>query len=118
MSYDKDNIFAKILREEIPCDKIYEDDFVIAFDDIYPKAKVHFLVIPKGEYTDMADFTARASSDEIAALFKAVGNVACIKGLNDGYRIISNCGVNSGQEVPHLHIHVLGGEKLSAMVGK
>jgi len=117
MSYDPQNIFAKILTGAIPCDKVYEDDHVLAFRDLHPQAPTHILVIPKGAYTDMDDFTANASPEEIAALFKAAGKIAREEGVAEtGYRIISNCGVNSGQEVPHLHIHILGGRKLGRMV--
>ena len=117
MTYDSNNIFAKILRGEIPCQKIYEDDHVLAFPDITPKAPVHILVVPKGAYKDMDDFTARASADEIAALFRALGKIARDKGVDKtGYRVISNCGLNGGQEVPHLHLHLLGGRVLGKMV--
>lgn len=117
MAYDPENIFAKILRAEIPCDKVYENDHVLAFHDIQPQAPVHILVIPKGAYTDMDDFTAHATAEEISALFQAVGHVAREKGVEaSGYRIISNCGDHGGQEVPHLHIHVLGGHRLGRMV--
>ncbi len=117
MAYDPDNIFAKILRGDIPCDKVYENDHVLAFRDINPQAPTHILVIPKGAYSDADDFTARASQEEIAAFFKAVGDVARQEGIADqGYRIISNCGHNGGQEVPHLHIHILGGRRLGRMV--
>ena len=113
MAYDTSNVFAKILRGEIPCKKVYEDGHVLAFPDIAPKAPVHILVIPKGAYTDMDDFTARASADEIAALFKALGQIARDNGIDQtGYRVISNCGVHGGQEVPHLHLHLLGGKRL------
>lgn len=117
MSYDPDNIFAKILRGEIPCDKVYEDEYVLAFRDIHPQAPTHILVIPKGAYTDMDDFTARATPEEISAFLKAAGHIAREEGVAEtGYRMISNCGLNSGQEVPHLHIHILGGRKLGRMV--
>lgn len=117
MSYDSNNIFAKILRSDIPCKKIYEDEHVLAFHDIHPQAPVHILVLPKGAYRDMSDFTARASEQEIAALFRALGKIAKDAGLEDGgYRVISNCGANGGQEVPHLHLHLLGGRKLGRMV--
>ena len=119
MTYDTNNIFAKILRGEIPCQKIYEDDHVLAFPDIAPKAPVHILVIPKGAYQDMNDFTSKASAEEIAALFRALGKIARDKGLEKtGYRVISNCGLNGGQEVPHLHLHLLGGRHLGRMVEK
>lgn len=117
MAYDPNNIFAKILRGDIPCKKIYDDEHVLAFHDLYPKAPVHILVIPKGAYADMDDFTTRASADEIAALFKALGQIARDNGIDKtGYRVISNCGVHGGQEVPHLHLHLLGGKKLGRMV--
>jgi|TARA_R110002124_G_scaffold228664_3_gene393995 diadenosine tetraphosphate (Ap4A) HIT family hydrolase len=117
MSYDPNNIFAKILKGDIPCDKVYEDDHVLAFRDLHPQAPTHILVIPKTAYTDMDDFTANASAEEITAFFKAVGQIARTEGVAEsGYRIISNCGINSGQEVPHLHIHILGGRKLGRMV--
>ena len=117
MSYDPNNIFAKILKGDIPCDKVYEDDHVLAFRDLHPQAPTHILLIPKGAYTDMDDFTANASAEEIAAFLKAAGHVARAEGVAEtGYRVISNCGVHSGQEVPHLHIHILGGRKLGRMV--
>lgn len=117
MAYDPNNIFAKILRAEIPCKKAYEDDHVLAFHDIQPQAPVHILVIPKGAYTCMDDFTAKASTEEIAALFKALGQIARDEGLAEGgYRVISNCGANGGQEVPHLHLHLVGGHPLGRML--
>ena len=117
MAYDPNNIFAKILRAEIPCKKVYEDDHVLAFHDVQPQAPVHILVIPKGAYKDMDDFTAKASAEEIAALFKALGQIARDNGLADGgYRVISNCGADGGQEVPHLHLHLVGGQPLGRML--
>ena len=117
MPYDPQNIFAKILRGEIPCQKVYEDDHVLAFHDIHPQAKVHILVIPKGPYTDMTDFSQNASQGEIAALFRAVGEIAKEQNLtSSGYRILSNIGLNGGQEVPHLHIHLFGGQVLGPML--
>ncbi|MBM3597127.1 MAG: histidine triad nucleotide-binding protein [Alphaproteobacteria bacterium] len=117
-AYDPTNIFARILRGELPCKKVYEDDHVLAFEDIRPLLPVHVLVIPKGAYVGMNDFTATASGDEIAALYRAVGEVARLKGVADsGYRIIVNNGVDGHQEVPHLHVHVLGGRKVGRMVG-
>lgn len=117
MAYDRDNIFARILRGEIPCDKVYEDDHALAFHDINPQAPVHVLVIPKGEYVSMADFTASASEAEIAGFFRAVGKVADQLGLvGEGYRILANHGPNSHQEVAHLHVHIFGGRKLGPML--
>ena len=119
ISYDSNNIFAKILRGEIPCTKVFEDEFALAFPDIRPLAPLHVLVIPKGAYRDMDDFTLRATTAEIAGYFKAVGEVARIIGApKDGYRLISNKGANAHQEVPHLHVHVLGGRALGAMLEK
>ncbi|MFH1157288.1 MAG: histidine triad nucleotide-binding protein [Pseudomonadota bacterium] len=117
MAYDPNNIFAKILRGEIPCKKVYEDDHVLAFHDIYPKAPMHILVVPKGAYADLDDFTKRAGSEEIAALFRAFGQIARDNKLDQaGYRMISNNGRDGGQEVPHLHLHLLGGRELGRMV--
>ncbi len=111
--YDKNNVFALILRGEIPTNKIYEDDFAIAFPDLHPKAPTHVLVIPKGEYTDFSDFTTHASAKETAGFFAAVGKVAEQLGVvESGYRLVMNTGKNSGQEVPHLHVHILAGKKL------
>ena len=117
MTYDSENIFAKILRGEIPCNKVYEDDFALAFHDINPQAPIHILVIPKGDYVSMADFTASASTDLIAGFFRAVGHVAREAGLEQpGYRILANAGDDAHQEVPHLHIHIFGGKKLGPML--
>ena len=117
MNYDKNNIFAKILRDEIPCDKIYEDDFAIAFHDINPQASIHVLVIPKGEYVSISDFTAFAPNELIAGFFKAVGTVSKQLELHDkGYRILANIGDDGGQEVPHLHVHIFGGKQLGRML--
>ena len=123
MSYDTNNIFAKILRKEIPCDKIYENDHVLAFKDINPQAKIHVLVIPKGAYINMDDFSQNAKNDEIIALIRALGEVTKIIGLSSysegkGYRYIGNNGSDGGQEVPHLHFHIIGGEPLGRMVSK
>ena len=123
MSYDTNNIFAKILRREIPCDKIYENDHVLAFKDINPQAKIHVLVIPKGAYVNMDDFSQNAKNDEIVALTRALGEVTKIVGLSSysegkGYRYIGNNGPDGGQEVPHLHFHIIGGEPLGRMVSK
>lgn len=111
--YDANNVFAKILRGEIPCNKIYEDEKVLAFYDINPKAKVHALVITKGMYTNFQDFLEHSSDKEITDFFRAIVRVVNMLGLKeDGYRIVMNTGKNSGQEVPHLHAHILGGEAL------
>lgn len=117
MDYDPQNIFARILRGEIPCKKIYETKHVLAFHDIAPQARVHALVIPKGAYVSLADFTAKASAEEIAELMRAVGEVAKILGVTEsGYRCLSNCGRDAHQEVPHLHFHIFGGGKLGPMI--
>jgi histidine triad (HIT) family protein len=117
MAYDPNNIFARILRGEIPSKRIYEDSHVLAFHDIHPQAKVHALVIPKGAYVSMADFTARATDAEIAGFIRAVGKVARDLGLEDsGYRILANHGPDSHQEVPHLHVHIFGGQRLGRMI--
>ncbi len=117
MAYDADNIFARILRGEIPCDKVYEDEHVLAFNDISPKCPVHVLVIPKGEYVSFDDFSAKASEAEIAAFTRAVGEIARAAGVADaGYRLIANAGANGGQEVPHYHVHILGGGPVGPMV--
>jgi len=116
-AYDSNNIFAKILRGDIPCKKIYEDDTVLAFHDISPQAPSHILVLPKGAYVDMDDFTAKASDAEITGLFRALGKIAREAGLAEGgYRVISNIGLDGGQEVPHLHLHLVGGRKLGRML--
>lgn len=117
-SYDDNNIFAKILRKEIPCKPVYEDEHVLAFPDIAPKARVHILVIPKGKYMSVADFGAQASPAEITAFWRAVSKIAHDHGLSEpGFRAIANTGSHGGQEVPHFHVHIVGGEKLGAMIG-
>jgi len=121
MEYNKNNIFAKILRGEIPCKKIYEDEFVLAFHDINPQRKVHALVISKGDYVNLDDFSLKASEKEIVALIKGISTVAKKIGVSDevkggGYRSLVNIGENGGQEVPHLHFHIFGGEKVGKMV--
>lgn len=117
MSYDSDNIFAKILRGEIPCDKIFEDEFALAFHDINPQATVHALVIPKGNYISMVDFTADAPAELITGYMRAVGKVAAELGLvESGYRTLANAGTNAHQEVPHLHTHIFGGKALGPML--
>ncbi len=115
--YDDGNIFARILRGELPCRKVYEDPYALAFDDINPQAPVHVLVIPKGRYVSWADFSANASEAEIAGFVRAVGKVAADLGLVEpGYRLLANVGFNSGQEVPHLHVHIFGGRPLGPML--
>lgn len=117
MAYDDDNIFAKILRGEIPCDKVHETEHALAFRDINPQAPVHVLVIPKGRYVSMDDFSANASDAELADFTRAVGEVARMMGVvENGYRILSNHGRDGHQEVPHLHIHVFGGKNLGRMI--
>jgi histidine triad (HIT) family protein len=117
LPYDPDNVFAKILRGELPCDKVYEDDWALAFHDIAPQAPVHVLVVPKGAYVGWDDFTATASAEEIAGFVRAVGNVAREHGLvAPGYRLLVNLGQNGGQEVPHLHVHLFGGRPLGPMI--
>lgn len=117
--YDDDNIFARILRGELPCSKVYEDEHVLAFNDINPLAPTHILVIPKGAYVSWDDFSERGSAEEIAALVRAVGKIAREAGLVEpGYRLLANVGLNSGQEVPHLHVHVFGGKPLGPMLAR
>lgn len=115
--YDPENIFAKILRGEIPCKKVYEDEWALAFHDIAPQAPIHILVIPKGPYVAWDDFSANASSEEIAGFIRAVGHVAREQGLVEpGYRLLANLGGHGGQEVPHLHVHLFGGKPLGPML--
>ncbi len=110
MAYDDNNIFARILRGEIPCKKVYEDDYVLAFHDIAPAAPIHVLVIPKGKYISIVDFGAKASEEEITVFCRAVSKIANDLGLTDnGFRTIANTGTNGGQEVPHFHVHLVGG---------
>jgi histidine triad (HIT) family protein len=117
--YDDNNVFARILRGELPCRKIFEDEHVLAFDDINPLAPAHILVIPKGAYVSWDDFSARASDAEIAAFVRAVGRIAREAGLvEDGYRILANTGHQSGQEVPHLHVHIFAGRPLGPMLAR
>ena len=119
VSYDENNIFAKILRGDIPCDKVYEDDHVLAFRDLHPQAKTHILVIPKGAYISLADFGANASSEEISGFYRAVAKISQDEGVTEsGFRAIANTGINGGQEVPHFHLHILGGERLGPMLSK
>tara|TARA_Y100001935_G_C16965550_1_gene341531 strand:+ start:53 stop:418 length:366 start_codon:yes stop_codon:yes gene_type:complete len=121
MSYNENNIFAKILKGEIPCKKIYEDKFVLSFYDINPQKKIHALVIPKGKYVDFDDFSENASSEEIIGLFKGINIVAKKLKISvdtgKGYRVLTNVSEHGGQEVPHLHFHLFGGERVGRMVG-
>jgi histidine triad (HIT) family protein len=120
MIYNDSNIFAKILRGEIPSNKIYEDDFVLAFHDINPQKKIHALVIPKGKYIDLDDFSLNASPEEMVGLIKGINIVAKKLGISTevgkGYRALANISEDGGQEVPHLHFHLFGGEKVGKMV--
>ncbi len=117
--YDDTNIFARILRGEIPCRKVFEDEWSLAFHDIAPQAPTHVLVIPKGRYISMADFSARATDAEIAGFIRAVGTVARDLGLEPpGYRLLANIGEHAGQEVPHLHIHLFAGRPLGPMLAR
>jgi len=115
--YDDGNIFAKILRGEIPSTRVYEDEWAIAFEDINPQAEIHTLVVPRGKYVSWDDFSATAPDEEIAGFVRAVGKVARAKGLVEpGYRLLANVGADGGQEVPHLHVHLFGGQKLGRMI--
>ena len=121
MEYDNNNIFAKILRKEIPCKKIYEDKYVLAFHDINPQKKIHAIVIPKGAYINLDDFSSNATEKEISGLIKGIAIVAKKLGVSEalkggGYRSLVNVGKDGGQEVPHLHFHIFGGEKVGKMV--
>ncbi|MGH1399516.1 MAG: histidine triad nucleotide-binding protein [Alphaproteobacteria bacterium] len=119
MAYDDQNIFAKILRAEIPCDEVYRDEYALAFRDITPQAPVHILVIPIGQYVDIADFGTKASADEINGFYRAVSKIANDQGLTEnGFRTIANTGDHGGQEVPYFHLHLLGGQQMGAMVTK
>ena len=119
MAYDPSNVFARILRGEIPARKVYEDEWALAFHDINPLAPVHVLVIPKSPYVSWDDFSEKASDAEIAALTRAVGEVARMVGADaQGYRVLSNVGKRAGQEVPHLHIHIFGGQPLGPMLAR
>ena len=118
-AYDQGNIFARILRGELPCNKVYEDDHVLAFNDINPQAPTHVLVIPKGPYVSWDDFSQSAPAEEIAAFVRAVGAIARDAGLVEhGYRLLANVGADGGQEVPHFHIHIFGGKPLGVMIAR
>ena len=119
LPYDDQNIFAKILRGEIPATRLYEDDYALAFPDINPQSPTHILVIPKGAYVSWDDFSARASDTEITGFVRAVGTVARDAGLvASGYRLLANAGLDSHQEVPHLHVHIFGGRPLGGLIAK
>ncbi|MCK5284051.1 MAG: histidine triad nucleotide-binding protein [Alphaproteobacteria bacterium] len=118
-TYDDDNIFAKILRNELPNDTVYESEYVLAFKDINPQAPVHILVIPKGRYISIDDFGSNATAEEIKGFYEAVSKIVEQENIKqDGYRTITNTGINGGQEVPHFHLHILGGTKIGVMVSK
>jgi diadenosine tetraphosphate (Ap4A) HIT family hydrolase len=117
LPYDDQNVFAKILRGELPCAKVYEDEWTLGFLDIAPLAPVHILVIPKGPYVSWDDFTAKASIEEIAGFVRAIGRIARDENLvAEGYRILANVGRNSAPEIPHLHVHIFGGRPLGPML--
>lgn len=117
LPYDDDNIFARILRGEIPCKKVYEDESALAFHDINPQAPTHILVIPKGRYVSWDDFSTKASDAEIGAFVRAVGHVAREAGMvENGYRLLANIGQDGHQEVPHLHVHIFAGRPLGPML--
>jgi len=117
--YDDDNIFAKILRDEIPSKRVYEDDHAVAFHDINAQAPTHILVIPRGRYVSWDDFTANASDAEISGYIRAIGHVARAAGLVEpGYRLLANTGMDARQEVPHLHVHIFAGRKLGPMLAR
>jgi histidine triad (HIT) family protein len=119
MAYDPTNIFARILRGELPCKRVFEDEHVLAFEDIRPLAPVHILVIPKGSYISMADFTASASDAEVLAFTRAIGRIARERGLDEpGYRVLANHGADANQEIPHLHVHIFGGRPLGRMLSR
>lgn len=119
MAYDRNNIFARILRGEIPCNKVFEDEHVLAFHDIRPQAPLHILVIPKGEYVSLDDFAEKASPTEMAALIAALGRIARTHGVAEtGYRILANSGPAARQEVPHFHVHIFGGRDLGGMLSR
>ena len=119
MAYDETNVFARILRGELPCRKVHEDAHTLAFHDIKPAAPTHVLVIPKGAYVSFADFSAKASDAEITAFVRAVGRIAAELGVEEpGYRLLANHGAHANQEVPHFHVHILAGRPLGPLLGK
>jgi histidine triad (HIT) family protein len=118
-TYDDGNVFAKILRGEIPCKKLYEDQWALAFHDIQPQTPVHVLVIPKGPYRSFSEFSAQASDGELAGFVRAIGQVTRMLGLETaGYRLLTNTGDDAGQEVQHFHVHLFAGRPLGRMIGK
>lgn len=119
MAYDRSNVFARILRGELPCKRVYEDDYALAFHDINPLAPVHVLVVPKGEYVSMDDFSATAPAEVLAGFFRAVGETARRVGVvESGYRLLANTGADGNQEVAHFHVHIFGGAPLGRMLKK
>ncbi|HEY1096566.1 MAG TPA: histidine triad nucleotide-binding protein [Alphaproteobacteria bacterium] len=117
MAYDPNNVFAKIIRGEIPCKKVYEDDHVLAFHDIHPRRKIHVMIIPKGPHENASAFGENATDAEIVALWRAIPKIAAELGMTEkGYRLVTNCGEHGHQEVPHLHFHMLGGEPVGHLV--
>ena len=117
MSYDLNNVFARIVRGELPCRKVYEDEYVLAFHDINPQAPTHIVVIPKGEYISVDDFSQKASDTELAAFVRTIGHIARQEGVSEGgYRILANHGAAAHQEVPHFHVHLFGGRDLGPML--
>jgi diadenosine tetraphosphate (Ap4A) HIT family hydrolase len=117
MAYDKNNVFAKILRGELPCKKVHEDQYTFAFHDIHPEAPVHVLVVPKGEYVSLHDFATHATKEQVCGFFDSVTKIAEKLGLKDsGYRIVSNHGPDASQSVPHFHVHILGGRPLGKLL--
>ena len=117
MAYDRNNVFARILRGELPCTKVYEDEHVLGFRDIDPQAPMHVVLIPKGEYVSIDDFSERASAEELAAFTRAIGKIAKAEGVTaGGYRILANHGAAAHQEVPHFHLHIFGGRDLGPML--
>jgi diadenosine tetraphosphate (Ap4A) HIT family hydrolase len=119
MPYDRNNVFARILRGELPCTKVYEDEHVLAFRDIHPQAPTHVVLIPKGEYISADDFAETASDAQLAAFMRAIGRIGRQEGVAEsGYRILSNHGAAAHQEVPHFHVHLFGGRDLGGMLGR
>jgi histidine triad (HIT) family protein len=117
MAYDRDNVFARILRGELPCAKIYEDEHVLAFRDIAPQAPTHIVLIPKGEYASADDFSEQASDAELAAFMRAIAKIAKAEGIDEsGYRLLANTGKDGHQEVPHFHMHIVGGRDVGPML--